>query len=135
MDKYYLVAIVTLVSGLLCVWMSMMVSRAHAQAKIFPPQMTGDPLLERTARAHTNTLEVMPVFLPGLWLFALYWRPDWAAAIGTVWIIGRIAYFLGYRAAPEKRFPGFGIQALAVLALVLGSLGRVIYLITMAPSG
>lgn len=128
MDRLFLVAIVTLLSCLLLVWMGMMVSRAHVKTGILPPLMTGDPFLERSVRAHSNTLEWMPIFLPALWLFGIYWNPLWASALGLIWIIGRVMYFFGYQAAPEKRFPGFGVQALAVLALLLGALGRVIYL-------
>ncbi len=61
--------------------------------------MTGDPPLERTIRAHYNTLEWMPIFLPSLWLFAIYWNSTAAAILGLVWIAGRIIYFLGYAAA------------------------------------
>ena len=128
MQAYYPVAIVTLLTGLLCFWMAAMVSRAHVKAGILPPQMTGDPFLERTFRAHVNTLEWMPIYLPALWLFAIYWSPTWAAAFGALWIVGRIIYFLGYQAAAEKRFVGFGIQALAAFALMIGGLGRIIYL-------
>ncbi len=52
----------------------------------------------------------------------------WAAALGALWLIGRIAYFVGYLAEPLKRYPGFFIQALAAFALLLGTLGRILYL-------
>jgi hypothetical protein len=52
----------------------------------------------------------------------------WASIIGSVWIVGRILYFMGYRAAPERRFPGFFIQSTAVFVLSLGALGRLVYL-------
>lgn len=63
-----------------------------------------------------------------MWLFAVYWNARWAAILGVVWIIGRIVYFRGYVAAPTKRFPGFFIQSLAVFVLLLGALGRIVYL-------
>jgi glutathione S-transferase len=128
MQAYYPVAIVTLLTGALCFWMAAMVSRAHVKVGILPPQMSGDPFLERTFRAHVNTIEWMPIFLPSLWLFAIYWSPTWAAAFGAIWIVGRVIYFLSYRVAAEKRFVGFGIQALAAFALMLGALGRILYL-------
>ncbi len=128
MERYYYVALVTLLSGLTYFAMATRVARAHLKTGIMPPAMTGDPLLEQTVRAHTNTLEWMPIYLPALWLFAIYWSPTWAAAIGTVWIVGRIAYFVGYVAAPEKRFPGFFIQVAATAALALGAIGRIVYL-------
>ena len=128
MQAYYGVALVTLATSLVCFGMGIGVARAHAQTGILPPAMTGDPFLERSVRAHTNTLEWLPVFLPSLWLFAIYWSAAWATGLGVVWIVGRIIYFAGYQAAASKRRPGFFIQALATAALLFGAAGRIIYL-------
>lgn len=128
MEKYYPVAIVTLLAGLACFAMALTVARAHAKTGILAPTMTGDPYLERCVRGHLNTLEWMAIYLPAMWLFAVYVSALWASIIGAVWIAGRIAYFIGYLAAPEKRFPGFFIQAIAVFTLSLGALGRIGYL-------
>lgn len=131
MQTYYWVAIVTVLAGLLCFGMALTVARAHSKSGILAPAMTGDAYLERCIRAHLNTLEWTPIFLPALWLFAVYWSPTWAAIIGAVWILGRILYFLGYVAAPQKRFPGFFVQSIAVFVLSLGALGRVAYLLAV----
>jgi uncharacterized MAPEG superfamily protein len=128
MERYYPVAIVTLVHGLVVFGMALTDSRIHASTGILAPTMTGDPRLERAFRAHLNTIEWTPVFLPSMWLFAIYWNASWAAALGALWLIGRIAYFVGYISDPNKRFPGFFIQAIATFALLLGALGRVLYL-------
>ena len=128
MLSYVHVAIVTLLALLVFAWMGTRVSAARGKAGIRPPAMTGDPLLERTIRAHYNTLEWMPIFLPSLWLFAIYWNSTAAAVLGVIWIIARIVYFLGYTAAASKRSLGFLIQTLTVAALLFGALGRLIYL-------
>jgi glutathione S-transferase len=128
MQTYYYVAIVTLLTGVVYFWMAARVAMAHRKTGILAPTMTGDPVLERTFRAHTNTLEWMPIFLPSLWLFAIYWDADVAAGLGALWLVGRIIYFLGYVSAAPKRSPGFFIQALAAFTLMLGALGRIIYL-------
>jgi glutathione S-transferase len=128
MSSYYPIAVVTLLSGVLCSGMGIAVTRARSKSGIFAPAMTGNAVLERKIRAHANTLEWMPIFLPALWLFAMCWSVPWAAAFGAVWIVGRIVYFLGYASAAERRFGGFFIQAIAALALLFGALGRVIYL-------
>jgi uncharacterized membrane protein YecN with MAPEG domain len=128
MERYYPVAIVTLIHGLVVFGMALTVSRIHARTGILAPTMTGDPRLERAFRAHLNTIEWTPVFLPSMWLFAIYWNASWAAALGALWLIGRIAYFIGYISDPNKRFPGFFIQSIATFALLLGALGRVLYL-------
>ena len=74
-----------------------------------------------------NTLEWMPIFLPSLWLFAVYISDPIAAAVGLVWIAGRILYMTGYSQAAEKRGRGFGIQALAAGILLFGALGAIVW--------
>ena len=128
MEKYYSVAIVTLVTGVVVFAMALTVSRTHAKTGILAPTMTGHPILERADRAHSNTIEWLPIFLASMWLFAIYWSAPWAAGLGCVWLIGRIAYFVGYLSDPNRRFPGFFIQTTAHFALMLGALGRIIYL-------
>jgi glutathione S-transferase len=110
MQAYYYVAIVTLLTGLLFFGMAVTVSRTHVKTGILPPAMTGDPRLQRAVRAHANTVEWAPLYLPSPWLFAIYWSPAWAAGLGVLWIIGRIIYFVGYLAAPAKRFPGLSFR-------------------------
>ena len=130
MERYYSVAIVTLLCGLVTFGMALTVSKTHSKTGLLAPVMTGDPLLERAIRAHSNTVEWIPIFLPSMWLFAIYWSATWAAGLGALWLVGRIVYFVGYLSAANKRFPGFFIQSLATFALLLGALGRVIYLAT-----
>ncbi|WP_397413876.1 MAPEG family protein [Phenylobacterium sp.] len=128
MQDYGYVAIVSLLALLAYFWMGLQVGRARAKSGIAAPAMTGDPVLERTIRAHYNTLEWLPLFLAPLWLFAIYWSAQVAAAVGLVWIIGRVVYQLGYVADAGKRSTGFMIQALAVAVLLFGALGRLVFL-------
>jgi uncharacterized membrane protein YecN with MAPEG domain len=130
---FNLTAIVTLAAVLVYFWMGTRVARRRIRTGILPPAMTGDAALERTIRAHLNTLEWLPIFLAGLWLFALYWGDLPAAILGACWIIGRLIYFFGYAAEARRRLPGFFIQALATVVLVLGALGRAIW--TVAAGG
>jgi uncharacterized membrane protein YecN with MAPEG domain len=122
------VAIVTLLALLLYFSMGLGVAGARRKSGIQAPTMTGDPLLERAVRVQANTLEWLPIFLVPLWLFALYWSDLVAAALGLVWIVGRVLYQRGYMADPGKRETGFAIQALACAVLLFGALGRIIYL-------
>lgn len=132
MQSHLYVGIVTLLAVLVYFWMATQVARTRYKVGIFAPVMTGDPLLERTIRAHVNTLEWLPIFLPSLWLAALYWSDLIAAILGLLWVIGRIIYFVGYRMEANKRRVGFFIQASAVTVLVLGALGNMIYLAATA---
>lgn len=129
MQTHGLVALVTLAAILVYFWMGLRVAGARRRSGIHAPSMTGDPVLERTIRVQANTLEWLPIFLPSLWLFAVYWNDPVAAAAGLVWIVGRILYAFGYVADPAKRGTGFLIQALACAVLVFGALGRVLYVL------
>jgi glutathione S-transferase len=128
MQSHFNVALVTLLAAAAYFWMATRVARTRQKAGIPAPAMTGDPVLERTIRAHLNTLEWLPIFLPSLWLFAVYWNSDVAAALGLAWIVGRIVYFVGYVSEPRKRFPGFFIQSCAAALLLVGAMGRIAYL-------
>ena len=129
MQPHSWVAIVTLVSLLVYVWMALRVTWARRKAGISPPTMTGDPILERHIRVQANTLEWLVIFLPSLWLFAIHWSDLVATILGVIWIAGRIVYALGYVADPGKREAGFMIQALATGILLFGALGRVIWIL------
>lgn len=127
-QSHVLVAIVTLLSLLVYVWMILRIPGARRRTGIDAPAMTGDPELERHIRVQANTVEWLVIYLPALWLFAIYWNDLVAAALGVIWMIGRIVYALGYAADPKKRELGFMIQALATAVLVFGALGRAIWI-------
>jgi len=50
---------------------------------------------------------------------------EYKSPTGTVWIIGRILYWNGYKEAANKRSMGFAVQATAAFALWLGVLGTI----------
>jgi glutathione S-transferase len=131
MHPHSWVAIVTLVSLLVYLWMALGVVGARKKSGINAPTMTGDPELERRIRVQSNTLEWLPIFLPSLWLFAIYWNDLIATILGVIWIFGRIIYALGYAAGAEKREVGFIIQGLATVILLFGALGRVIWMLVV----
>ena len=120
-------ALVTILALLVYFWMGLRVAGARGKAGIAAPAMTGEPVLERTIRAHYNTLEWLPMFLVGMWLFAIYWNELAAAGLGVVWIIGRVLYAQGYVAEASKRSTGFLIQSVATGILLFGALGRITY--------
>ncbi|MDI1365768.1 MAG: MAPEG family protein [bacterium] len=131
MQPHSWVAVVTLVALLVYVWMGVRVGGARKKCGIHAPCMTGDPELERHIRVQANTLEWLPIFLPSLWLFAIYWNDMVATIVGVIWIVGRILYALGYAASADKRELGFMIQALATAVLLFGALGRAIWMLTV----
>ncbi len=119
------VAMVTLLSLVLFFWMGIRVGSARQRHAITAPATTGHPEFERHFRVQANTLEGLVMFLPSLWLFGIYLNEPIAAGLGLIWIIGRILYMMSYVKDPTKRGPGFGVQALATLTLLIGALGGV----------
>jgi glutathione S-transferase len=120
-------ALVTVLAVLLYFFTGLMVARARQKFGVPVPAMSGQPDFDRAFRVQMNTLEWTPIFLPLLWLFAFY-VSDWAAAaLGLVWIGGRVIYIRGYSAAAENRHQGFFIQGLTCAALLIGALGGIIW--------
>jgi glutathione S-transferase len=119
-------AVVTLLAIALYFFLATRVAVARGKFGVRHPATTGHPDFERVFRIHMNTLEWMPTFLVPLWLCAIYLSDIGAAALGLVWIVGRILYFVGYREAVEKRLPGFFIQSAACLLLFIGAAAGIV---------
>jgi glutathione S-transferase len=123
---YHFTALVTCLAILFYFFTGIQVSKARIAFGIKVPATSGHPDFERVFRAQMNTLEWMPIFLPSLWLFAIYIGDLYAALLGLVWIAGRVLYLTGYSRAAAKRGPGFAIQALAGVLLWAGALGAIV---------
>jgi glutathione S-transferase len=124
---YHYTALVTCLAILFYFYTSILVSKARGKFGVKLPAISGHPDFERVFRVQMNTLEWMPIFLPSLWLFAIYISDGIAAALGTVWIIGRVLYAIGYSKEAKKRGPGFAVQFLAAAALWFGALGAIVW--------
>jgi glutathione S-transferase len=124
---YHYTALVTCLTILAYFFIIFRVGKARATFGIKAPATTGNPDFERVFRVQMNTLEWMVVFLPSLWLFAIYISDPGAAVLGLVWIVGRMLYLTGYSQAANKRELGFMIQGGATALLWLGALGAIIW--------
>ena len=118
---FHFTALVTCLAVLTYFFTSLQVGKARATYGIKAPAISGNPDFERVLRVQMNTLEWMPIFLPALWLFAIYISDAIAAALGVVWIVGRVLYMTGYTEAANKRSMGFGVQAVAAILLWAGA--------------
>jgi glutathione S-transferase len=98
------------------------VGRAREKYNVPAPATTGNELFERYFRVQMNTLEMLIVFVPGIWLFAFYSNARVAAGLGAVYLIGRCIYFLAYVKDPGKRSLGYAVSAAPVVALLIGAL-------------
>ncbi len=103
-------------------WTIFNAGRARGRFGVKAPATDGPPQFMSILRVQVNTAEQLILFLPALWLCALFRDDRIAAVLGAVWVIGRILYALGYYRAPSKRGPGFVIAMAATACLVIGAL-------------
>ena len=121
-----LTALVTLLAIVISIGTALLVARVRTVTGIQPPAMSGDPRIERALRVQGNTMESFMMFLPALWLAALYFQGWVPPIIGLVWCLGRIIYAAGYVKAAERRHLGFLISIVSIFALiVLAAIGIV----------
>jgi hypothetical protein len=119
-------SLITALALLLYAWVCGNVLRARQRTGLRAPAVSGAADFERAFRVQQNTLEQLVLFLPALWLFALFVSPIWGAAIGLVWTVGRILYAVSYVRDPEKRLPGFVISWASSLILLIGAVVGVV---------
>jgi hypothetical protein len=79
-----IVAIVIVLALVQFVALGMLVGRARGQYGVKAPSITGHEVFERYFRVQQNTLELLVVFVPAIWLFASYVSPRWAAILGAI---------------------------------------------------
>ena len=118
---YPLPALTTLLALLVYFVLTLNVGFARSRYKIAAPAVVGDPEFERVYRVQMNTLEQLVLFVPSLWLFALFLSPVWASLSGAVWIVGRVLYAVGYYRAAERRHAGFGVASIGLVILWVGA--------------
>jgi glutathione S-transferase len=123
-----LTAAVTILAALICLGTAILVARTRGKHKVSPPAMTGSLAVECALRVQGNTVEQVVIFLPLLWVAALYFHAiGWLVPlIGFCWCVGRILYAAGYMSSPGRREPGFVISVLSSIVLaILGVIGLV----------
>ena len=121
-----LTSLITLAAIILFFVMALRVAKARGTYGVPAPATSGDPIFERHFRVQMNTLEWLAMFLPALWLGAVWHSDVVAAGLGLVWIVGRIIYMVAYVADPKTRSLGFVVQMLAALSLILLTLFQIV---------
>lgn len=116
------VVIVTVVALLQFVFFGVRASAARAKAGLTAPAITGDPVFERTFRVQQNTMELLVVLLPAMWMFAYAVNPLWAAALGSIFIAARFVYSATYIKNSAARGPSFVSSILPIIIMLIWTL-------------
>jgi hypothetical protein len=111
-------ALVTLATLLLLFGCAWLVGAARGKYKVSAPTTTGPVEFESAYRVQMNTLENAVIFLPALWLAAIYFNPRIAAALGAVWVLARVWYAFAYARNPTSRGAPFVVAFVAWAALM-----------------
>jgi glutathione S-transferase len=120
------VQLVTLLAVLQFFGFGGLVARARSRYGVKAPATTGHEVFERYNRVQMNTLEMLVLFLPSLWIAAQYWSPRWMAALGVIYLIGRMLYLRGYVTDPKQRHVGYVVSIVpALMLLAIGLYGAV----------
>jgi glutathione S-transferase len=98
------------------------VGHAREKYNVTAPATSGNEIFERYFRVQMNTLELLIVFVPAIWIFGFYVSAHAAAGLGAIYVIGRGIYFFSYVKDPKKRSLGFGLSAAPVVVLAIGAL-------------
>ncbi|TMW56476.1 hypothetical protein Poli38472_006486 [Pythium oligandrum] len=107
----YLLLVVVLLF-IVNMWAGLKVGKARKLYDVPYPEMYADKsnknakIFNCVQRAHQNMLESIPLFLTCLFTSAIY-RPQAAAIIGFIRVLGFVAYIQGYATGdPAKRYRG-----------------------------
>lgn len=106
---------------------AMLVASARGRYGVSAPATTGHEMFERYYRIHMNTLEMLIVLIPAVWIASTYWNAYFVAAMIAIYLVGRILYFRAYLANPKSRTIGFSVSFLPILALLLAGAGGAIW--------
>jgi glutathione S-transferase len=98
------------------------VGKARGTYKVAAPATTGNEMFERYFRVQMNTLELLVILVPSLLMFGQYFGSYIAAALGVIYLIGRMIYFTSYVKDPKGRSMGYGLSAVPVMILLAGAI-------------
>lgn len=121
MNTLHWPALVTLAALTLCFGTVAIVGRARSKYRVAAPATSGHEMFERAFRVQMNTLENTVIFLPALWLCALFVGPLVATALGGIWLVGRVWYAVAYLHEPKSRGGGFVLAFVAWAGLMIAS--------------
>lgn len=121
MKLYLYTSCITLLTVLLMFGLTFNVGRARAKYQVKAPAVSGHELFERAYRIQLNTIENVLMFLPALWLYAIFLSDKGAGDSGAIWLIARVWYAIAYQVNPAKRGLGFIISILVIAGLWAGA--------------
>lgn len=114
--------LVTVLALVQLIFFGVLVAQARGKYGVAAPAVSGHEMFERAYRVQMNTLELVVAFVPALHLAARYWHPGTVAAVGVLYLIGRLFYWQAYVKDPGSRAFGFALSAMPIVGLLAAGL-------------
>ncbi len=122
-----LVWLVVLAICLHMIYLMAMVGKARGTYEVKAPATTGNEMFERHYRVHMNAVEQSVLIFPLLAACASTGSPTIAAALGAVYLLGRILYSFAYVKDPTSRGKGMMLGFLAQIGLLVVSMVNLVF--------
>jgi glutathione S-transferase len=103
------------------IYFAMKVGFSRRKYNVIAPATSGHPEWERLNRIHLNTLEVYIIFIPSIFGFAYYVSEFWAVILGSMVLLARIIFYLGYKKDAKKRMPGVFMTSFCNYTMLIGT--------------
>jgi uncharacterized membrane protein YecN with MAPEG domain len=102
------------------IFFAMKVGFSRNKHGVKAPAMSGNLEWERLNRIHQNTLEVYLIFIPSIIGFAYYVSINWACILGSIVLVARVLFYLGYKNSAKKRMLGVFMTSIPNYTLLVG---------------
>ncbi len=113
------VVIMTVLALIQYIYFGFRVGGSRERCGVPAPASSGNHEFECLHRVHMNTLELLVVLIPSLWLFAHYVNPLWGAGFTAVYLAGRFIYSAAYIKDPKNRSVGFLMSFLPIIVMAV----------------
>ena len=107
-----------------------MTGKARIKYGVKAPAISGHEGFERMYRVQMNTLEMLVMFIPAIFIASNYWSTSLVASLGLVYLVGRFIYWLAYVKDPKSRTIGFMLSIFPSLALIILSIVGIVMSLT-----
>jgi hypothetical protein len=123
MNAVYLVVTIAIIQY---IYFAILVGKARETYGVKAPLTSGNEQFERLYRIQMNTMELLVVFIPLIFITAFFWNPNFMAVLGSIFIFGRMIYAKKYLENPDTRTVGFILSMGPILIFILLVLAGII---------
>lgn len=106
---------------------------ARLKYKVAAPAVTGNENFERYYRVQMNTIELIILFVPSIYIASIYWSPYLMASLGVIYLMGRVLYFFAYTRG-KNRAAGYLMSLIPTLVFIVAGIAGVIRALTWVSS-